>query len=198
MNLQGTVNKDDFDGDDGGDGDPPGGKKNKNAKSKSYLSILNYSSNLAMFAGLFTYSAQFGAYLNSNNIWKYGTHLKSAATITAERNALALSWSSRWGTMGDYLSYTSVLIYTLKSRSAYQNNNNLEGLSNGLMGFYSIIAARGGLPGKVLTAPFFMIDATVGMDNFILHTRNYGIIQANQIQKGNWGVGIWRPGMGLK
>ena len=99
---------------------------------------------------------------------------------------------------GKTAGYAGVGIYGFNSYSSFANGNNLQGVSNGLMSMYSFIATKGGVPGMVVTAPFFVIDATIGMDNFLMYNFNYGIEQSNQIQNGNWGVSFWRPGQGLR
>ncbi|MCF8348769.1 MAG: hypothetical protein K9G61_08145 [Bacteroidales bacterium] len=99
---------------------------------------------------------------------------------------------------GKMAGYAGVGIYGFNSYSSFANGNNLQGVSNGLMSMYSFIATKGGIPGMVITAPFFAIDATIGMDNFILYNINYGIEQSNQIQNGNWGVSLWRPGRAFR
>jgi RHS repeat-associated protein len=99
---------------------------------------------------------------------------------------------------GKFLGYYSGFVYGMQARVAYNNGDRLHTLSNGLMSFYSLVATKGGTPGLVFTAPFFVIDWTVGMDNFLLYNFNYGIEQSNQIQNGNWGVSLWRPGQGLR
>lgn len=103
-----------------------------------------------------------------------------------------------WQKTGKVGGYASMGIYGYNSYSSFANGNNLQGISNGLMSMYSFGATKGGIPGMVITAPFFIIDWTVGMDNFLLHNFNYGIEQSNQIQNGNWGVSFWRPGQGLR
>ncbi len=99
---------------------------------------------------------------------------------------------------GKTVGYAGVGIYGFNSYSSFANGNNLQGVSNGLMSMYSFIATKGGVPGMVLTAPFFAIDATIGMDNFLLYYNSYHIDQSNQIQNGYWGVSLWRPGRALK
>ncbi len=99
---------------------------------------------------------------------------------------------------GKSFGFYSAFVSCTQAYSAYKNGDRLHTLSNGLMSFYSIIATKGGTPGLVLTAPFFVIDYTVGMDNFMLYNFNYGIEQSKQIQNGNWGVSFWRPGQGLR
>jgi len=99
---------------------------------------------------------------------------------------------------GKFLGYYSGFVYGMQARNAYNNGDRLHTLSNGLMSFYSLVATKGGTPGLVFTAPFFVIDWTVGMDNFLLYNFNYGIEQSIQIQNGNWGVSLWRPGQGLR
>jgi hypothetical protein len=99
---------------------------------------------------------------------------------------------------GKFLGYYSAFVYSTQAYSAYNNGDRLHTLSNGLMSFYSLVATKGRTPGLIFTAPFFVIDWTVGMDNFLLYNFNYGIEQSNQIQSGNWGISLWRPGQGLR
>ncbi len=99
---------------------------------------------------------------------------------------------------GRLLGRYSGLVYGVQAYDAYNNGDRLHIQSNGLMSFYSIVAAKVGTIGTIFTAPFFFIDWTVGMDNFLLFDLNYGIEQSNQIQNGNWGVSLWRPGQGLR
>ncbi len=99
---------------------------------------------------------------------------------------------------GKLLGRYSGLVYGVQAYDAYNNGDRLHTLSNGLMSFYSEVATRGDGVGFALTLPFFVIDWTVGMDNFLLYNFNYGIEQSNQIQNGNWGVSFWRPGQGLR
>jgi len=53
MNLQGTVNKDDFDGDDDGDGDPPG---SKNASSGGDETVQGYDGSYMIPAAAYDYT----------------------------------------------------------------------------------------------------------------------------------------------
>ena len=99
---------------------------------------------------------------------------------------------------GTSIGYYSAFVYGIQARNAYKNGDRLLTLSNGMMSFYTIVATKGGSPGLVFAAPFIFIDWTVGMDNFLLFNFNYGIEQSNQIEKGNLGVAMWRPGHGLR
>ena len=99
---------------------------------------------------------------------------------------------------GEFLGYYSGFVYGMQARNAYNNGGRLHTLSNGLMSFYSLASTQGDGTGFVLTLPFFIVDWTVGMDNFLMYNFNYGIEQSNQIQNGNWGVSFWRPGQGLR
>ena len=103
-----------------------------------------------------------------------------------------------WKGFGKGLGYLSTGIYGFNSYSDFANGNNLQGVSNGLMSMYSAIATKGGIAGTIVTTPFFIVDWTMGMDNFLLYQVNYGIEQSNQIQNSNWGVSMWRPGKSLR
>jgi len=99
---------------------------------------------------------------------------------------------------GKTFGFYSAFVYGAQAYSAYNSGDRLHTLSNGLMSFYSIVATQGDGAGFAITLPFFVIDLTVGMDNFLLYNFNYGIEQSNQIGNGNWGVSFWRPGQGLR
>ena len=99
---------------------------------------------------------------------------------------------------GKFLGYYSAFVYGIQARNAYNNGDRLNTLSNGLMSFYSIVSTQGDGAGFTLTLPLFIVDWTVGMDNFLMYNFNFGVEQSIQIQNGNWGVSIWRPGQGLR
>jgi len=45
---------------------------------------------------------------------------------------------------------------------------------------------------------YYIIDNTVGYDNFMNSLSKEGIDRANNINQGNWSQGMWRPGGRLK
>lgn len=145
--------------------------------------------------------------INLNDI---GT-ITSAMSIVVTKKVELVKWGLKslsipdgtkylkgWKGFGKGLGYLSTGIYGFNSYSDFASGNDLQGVSNGLMSIYSFIATKGGIVGTVITSPFFIIDWTIGMDNFLLYQVNYGIEQSYQIQNGNWGVSMWRPGKCLR
>lgn len=58
--------------------------------------------------------------------------------------------------------------------------------SSGLSGLYSGIATYGGIPGLIIGGPFVIIDATIGLDNFMKYQIDSGIHRGNQLSNGNF------------
>jgi hypothetical protein len=89
---------------------------------------------------------------------------------------------------GKTVGYAGVGIYGFNSYSSFANGSNLQGVSNGLMSMYSFIATKGGVPGMVITAPFFIIDATIGLDNAIQYQINFEIDRSSRMSNGDWSL----------
>ncbi len=161
---------------------PPDGGDGEDKKKDKTDNILNTINNYLSITGLFTSAAKLGSNLNSNNVWKYGTKFKSAATITAEQNALAKIWSARWGTAGKIFGYGSGMIYLSLAVMDFSNGNDIEGVGNVINGVMSVYMVKGGPLGFYSGVVYFGINETIGWRE--MGRRQYQVIQNNP----NW----WR------
>lgn len=62
------------------------------------------------------------------------------------------------------------------------------------MAINSFVVTRTGPVGLAVTAPAFIIDWTIGMDNWLKFNIDLHLKRVDDIQNGNLGLMLWYPG----
>jgi hypothetical protein len=90
--------------------------------------------------------------------------------------------------------YIATGIYGYNSFNSFKTGDDLKGFSNGVMAINSFVVTRTGPFGLAVTAPAFIIDWTIGMDNWLKFNNDLHLKRVDEIQNGNLGLMLWYPG----